>query len=166
MKLKKFYSSREVAAMTGLSARQLQWWDARRLFLPAIASHRTEAGGFTERRYTPLDVLELQVLADLRRRGYSVPRLRALLTALRDVFGMRLYEAIGEGGPMTLYIGDGELYARTTDGRLFNLDRPTQALLMVGEDLTMRPLEARERRKRPTRRARREERDEQPRTGD
>ena len=166
MKLKKFYSSREVAVMTGLSARQLQWWDARRLFLPAIASHRTEAGGFTERRYTPLDVLELQVLADLRRRGYSVPRLRALLTALRDVFGMRLYEAIGEGGPMTLYIGDGELYARTTDGRLFNLDRPTQALLMVGEDLTMRPLEARERRKRPTRRARREERDEQPRTGD
>ena len=160
MKLKKFYSSREVAAMTGLSARQLQWWDARRLFLPAIASHRTEAGGFTERRYTPLDVLELQVLADLRRRGYSVPRLRALLTALRDVFGMRLYEAIGEGGPMTLYIGDGQLYARTTDGRLFNLDRPTQALLMVGEDLTMRPLEARERRKRPTRRARR---DEQPR---
>mgnify|MGYP003343227651 FL=1 len=163
MKLKKFYSSREVAAMTGLSARQLQWWDARRLFLPAIASHRTEAGGFTERRYTPLDVLELQVLADLRRRGYSVPRLRALLTALRDVFGMRLYEAIGEGGPMTLYIGDGELYARTTDGRLFNLDRPTQALLMVGEDLTMRPLEARERRKRPTRRVRR---DEQPRTED
>ena len=130
MKLKKFYSSREVAVMTGLSARQLQWWDARRLFLPAIASHRTEAGGFTERRYTPLDVLELQVLADLRRRGYSVPRLRALLGALRDVFGMRLYEAIGEGGPMTLYIGDGELYARTTDGRLFNLDRPTQALLM------------------------------------
>ena len=55
------------------------------------------------------------------------------------------------------------LYARTTDGRLFNLDRPTQALLMVGEDLTMRPLEARERRKRPTRRARR---DEQPRTED
>ena len=163
MKLKKFYSSREVAVMTGLSARQLQWWDARRLFLPAIASHRTEAGGFTERRYTPLDVLELQVLADLRRRGYSVPRLRALLTALRDVFGMRLYEAIGEGGPMTLYIGDGELYARTTDGRLFNLDRPTQALLMVGEDLAMRPLEARERRKRPTRRARR---DEQPRTED
>lgn len=154
MKLKKFYSSREVAAMTGLTARQLQWWDARRLFLPAIASHRTEAGGFTERRYTPLDVLELQVLADLRRRGYSVPRLRALLTALRDVFGVRLYEAIGDGGPLTLYIGADELYARTSDGQLYNLDRPTQALLMVGEDLTMRPLEARERRRRaaPSRR--------------
>ena len=72
VKLKKLYTSREVAVLTGLTARQLQWWDARRLFTAAIAAHRTEAGGFTERRYTPLDVLELQVLADLRRRGFSV----------------------------------------------------------------------------------------------
>ena len=99
MRLKKHYSSREVAVLTGLSARQLQWWDARRLFVPAIRSHRTEAGGFTERRYTPMDVLELQVLADLRRRGFSIPQLRRLLSTLRDVFGIRLYEAIGEGGP-------------------------------------------------------------------
>ena len=102
MRLKKLYSSREVAAMTGLSARQLQWWDANRLFASAIASHKTEAGGYTERRYTPLDVLELQALADLRHRGFTVGRLRALLETLRDVFGIRLYEAIGEGGPLTL----------------------------------------------------------------
>ena len=109
MRLKKFYTSREVAALTGLTARQLQWWDSRRLFTPAIASHRTEAGGFTERRYTPLDVLELQVLGDLRRRGFSIPRLRRLLSTLRDTFGVRLYEAIGEGGPLTLFIGGDRL---------------------------------------------------------
>ena len=149
MKLKKHYTSREVAVLTGLTARQLQWWDARRLFTSAIASHRTAAGGFTERRYTMLDVLELQVLADLRRRGFSVPRLRHLLSALRDVFGVRLYEAIGEGGPLTLLIGGTRLYARTVDGRLFNLDDPTQPLLMVGEDLGhMRPVTARERKRR------------------
>ena len=136
--------------LTGLSARQLQWWDSRRLFVPAIASQRTEAGGFTERRYTPMDVLELQVLADLRRRGFSVPRLRRLLTTLKDAFGVRLYEAIGDGGPLTLFIGGDQLYARGADGRLFNLDSPTQALLMVGEDLPLRPLVARERRKRTT----------------
>jgi DNA-binding transcriptional MerR regulator len=96
VKLKKHYTSREVAVLTGLTARQLQWWDTRRLFKAALAPHRTEAGGFTERRYTPLDVLELQVLADLRRRGFSVPRLRRLLTTLRDQFGVRLYEAIGD----------------------------------------------------------------------
>jgi DNA-binding transcriptional MerR regulator len=148
VRLKKFYSSREVASLTGLTARQLQWWDARRLFTAAIAPQRTEAGGFTERRYTTLDVLELQVLADLRRRGFSIPRLRRLLSTLRDIFGVRLYEAIGDGGALTLFIGGDQLFARTADGQLFNLDRPTQALMMVGEELPMRPLAARERRRR------------------
>jgi DNA-binding transcriptional MerR regulator len=148
MRLKKHYSSREVAVLTGLSARQLQWWDARRLFVPAIRSHRTEAGGFTERRYTPMDVLELQVLADLRRRGFSVPQLRRLLSALRETFGIRLYEAIGEGGPMSLFVSGGQIYARTDDGHLFNMDRPAEPLLMVGEELSLRPLAARERRRR------------------
>ena len=149
MRLKKHYTSREVAVLTGLTARQLQWWDARRLFKPAVAPHRTAAGGFTERRYSPLDVLELQVLADLRRRGFSVPRLRRLLSTLRDLFGLRLVEATGEGGPMTLFIGGDQLYARAQDGRLFNMDRPTQPLLMVGEEVAIRPLTARERKRRP-----------------
>jgi DNA-binding transcriptional MerR regulator len=148
MRLKKHYTSREVAGLTGLTARQLQWWDTRRLFKPAVAPHRTQAGGFTERRYTPLDVLELQVLADLRRRGFSVPRLRRLLSTLREVFGIRLVEAIGEDGPMTLCIAGDQLYARTQDGRLFNMDHPAQPLLMVGEEPQIRPLTARERKRR------------------
>lgn len=148
MRLKRFYSSREVAALTGLTARQLQWWDERRLFAAAIAPQRTPAGGYTERRYTPLDVLELQALSDLRRRGFSVPRLRRLLATLRDVFRIRLYEAIGEGGPMTLYIGGDQIYARGRDGQMFNMEQPTQPLLMVGEDLSLRPVTARERRRR------------------
>jgi DNA-binding transcriptional MerR regulator len=148
MKLKKYYTSREVAVLTGLTARQLQWWDERRLFKPAVAPHRTAAGGFTERRYSPLDVLELQVLADLRRRGFSVPRLRRLLSTLRDMFGVRLVDATGDGGPMTLFIGGDQLYARMQDGRLFNMDHPTQPLLMVGEELAIRPLKARARKRR------------------
>jgi len=148
VRLKKYYTSREVAGLTGLTARQLQWWDSRRLFKPAVAPQRTDAGGFTERRYTPLDVLELQVLADLRQRGFSIPRLRRLLTTMREMFGIRLYEAIGDGGPMTLLIGGDQLYARMEDGRMFNLEQPSQALLMAGEEITMRPLTARARKKR------------------
>src|SRR4029453_2568878 len=121
--------------MTGLPARQLQWWDARRLFRPAIDPQRTEAGGFTERRYTPLDVLELQVLADLRRRGFSVPRLRRLLSTLREVFSVRLYEAIGDGGPLTLFIGGDQLFARTAHGQLHNLDPPAPAWTMAGGEV-------------------------------
>ena len=147
MKLKKSYSSREVAVLTGLTARQLQWWDARRLFLAAVATKRTAAGGYTERRYSPIDVLELQTLADLRRRGFSIPRLRRLLTALRDIFGIRLYEAIGEDGPVTLFVGGDQLYARTAKGHIHSIDAPEQAMLVGAEEL---PLKLRTRRRRTT----------------
>ena len=145
MKLKKLYSSREVAAITGLSARQLQWWDERRIFSSSIPSHKTERGGYTERRYTPIDLLELMVLADLRRRGFTVPRLRRLLSVLRSRFEVRLYEAIEGGGPITLYIDGDKIYARTVDGDLFNvLEQPNQPLLMVGEQVRLRELTVRE----------------------
>ena len=67
MRLKTSYSAREVAALTGLTARQLQGWDAARVFRPAISPRRTDQGGFTERRYTPVDVIELA------RAGRSAP---------------------------------------------------------------------------------------------
>src|SRR3990170_1633679 len=102
MQLKNTYSAREVAALTGLSARQLQWWDSCRLFSSAVASKRTAAGGFTERRYTPVDLLELLVLADLRQHGVSVARIRQLLETLRACFHIRLFDAIGGTGPLTL----------------------------------------------------------------
>lgn len=141
MRLKKLYSSREVAALTGLSARQLQWWHARRLFLPSIPPHRTEAGGYTERRYTPVELLELMVLADLRRRGFSIAMIRRLLETLRTRFRVRLFEAIEGGGPVTLFIDGKHLYARTEAGEIYNvLESPSQPLLMVGEDLKLRKL--------------------------
>jgi DNA-binding transcriptional MerR regulator len=146
MKLKKLYSSREVAQMTGLSARQLQWWDKRKLFPPAVPSHKTDAGGFTERRYTPIELLELMVLADLRRKGFTVARIRRLLLVLRTRFKTRLYEAIEGGGPVTLYIDGEDIYAKTESGDLFSiLDDATQPLMMMGEDIKLRQLIARER---------------------
>src|SRR4051795_8883114 len=98
MRLKKTYSSREVAAITGLTARQLQLWDAGGLLSPAIPSHRTPAGGYTERRYTPIELFELLVLADLRRRGFSVPQLHAIVRVLKEQFGTKLFDATGGGG--------------------------------------------------------------------
>jgi DNA-binding transcriptional MerR regulator len=83
VKLKRSYSAREVAARTGLSARQLQWWDARGLFMATVASRRTQAGGFTERRYSPIELYELLALADLRRNGFTVQKIRTILTVLR-----------------------------------------------------------------------------------
>jgi DNA-binding transcriptional MerR regulator len=153
MRLKKHYSSREVAALTGLSARQMRWWDAQRLVRPVIPSHRTQAGGFTERRYSPMDVYELMALAELQRRGFSVRVIRRLLDVLRDRFGLRLYQAVW-GGSLTLLTDDRDIYARTERGEFFNLLRdPEQPLLVLGLDEGLQELNERPRaRKRPARR--------------
>jgi DNA-binding transcriptional MerR regulator len=163
MQLKNTYSAREVAALTGLSARQLQWWDDRRLFQSAVAPKPTAAGGFTERRYTPVDLLELMVLADLRRQGMTVGRIRQLLDTLRGEFGIRLFDAIGGAGPLTLLTDGRDVYARTARGEFFNVLRdPAQPLLVVGAEKTLRELTAkahasRKRRKKKTTSKRRAE---------
>jgi DNA-binding transcriptional MerR regulator len=144
MQLKNTYTSREVAELTGLTARQLQWWDDKRLFAAHIASKRTERGGYTERRYTPVDLLELLVLAELRRQGLSVAQLRRLLETLRTEFGVRLFETIGGGGPLTLLTDGSDVYGRTANGELFNMLRdPLQPLLMLADVGSMRELGAR-----------------------
>jgi DNA-binding transcriptional MerR regulator len=144
MQLKNSYSSREVAALTGLSARQLQWWDERRLFLSAVAPRPTAAGGFTERRYTPVDLLELMVLADLRRQGMTVSRIRLLLETLRSRFGIRLFDAIGGTGSIALLTDGHDVYARTANGQFYNLLRdPEQPLLVIEPDPEWRDLAAR-----------------------
>ena len=144
MRLKKTYSSREVAAMTGLSSRQLQLWDAGGLMPPAIPSRPTDAGGYTERRYTPIELFELLVLADLRRRGFSIPQLHAIIRALKEQFGVRLFDATGGGGSLQLLTDGREIYARTSLGKFFNLlQSPGQAMLVVGNEGLLKELSGR-----------------------
>jgi len=146
MKLKTLYSTREVAALTGLTARQLQWWAQRKIFLPTIASHKTDAGGFTERRYTPIELLELMVLADLRRKGFTVARIRYLLDVLNTHFHVRLFDAVEPGGPLSLYLDGDAIYARNLRGETFSLfDNPSQPLLALGPSAKMRQIIVRER---------------------
>src|ERR1044071_643189 len=119
MKLKRTYSSRELASLTGLTARQLQLWDQSGLMAAAIPTHKTDAGGYTERRYTPIELFELLVLADLRRRGFSVHQLHTILRILRDQFGVRLFEATGGGGSIELLTDGRGIYARTERGAVY-----------------------------------------------
>ncbi len=158
MLLKKHYSSRDVASLTGLTARQLQWWDAKRLLRPSVPTHKTAAGGFTERRYSPVDLFELVALADLRRRGFSVQKIRTILNILRARFGVRLFDAISNGGPVQLLTDGRDVYVRTDGGHVFNLLRsPSQPLLVVAEGGELKALNlrmrSRSRRKRGARRA-------------
>jgi DNA-binding transcriptional MerR regulator len=148
MRLKKTYSSREVAALTGLTARQLQLWDAGGLLSPTVPSHKTDAGGYTERRYTPIELFELLVLADLRRRGFTINQLHQMMRILDEQFGQRLFDATGGGGSVQLLTDGREIYARTGSGAFFNLLKsPGQAMLVVGDEGLLKTLGGRVRAK-------------------
>jgi len=141
MRLKKTYGSREVAALTGLTARQLQLWDAGGLLSPTIPSHKTDAGGYTERRYTPIELFELLVLADLRHRGFTIHQLHQLLRILQDQFGQRLFDATGGGGSVQLLTDGQDIYARTAGGAFFNLLKtPKEPLLVIGNEGLLKQL--------------------------
>ena len=127
--------------MTGLSARQLQLWDAGGLMSPTVPSHKTAAGGYTERRYTPIELFELVVLADLRRRGFTVHQLRTIVEVLKSRFGVRLFEATGGGGSVQLLTDGREIFARTASGAFYNLLKsPTQPLLVIGNEGLLKAL--------------------------
>ena len=152
MKLKRTYSSREVASLTGLTARQLQLWDASGLVAATIPTHKTDAGGYTERRYTPIELLELLVLGDLRRRGFTVPQLHAIVNVLRQQFHLRLFEATGGGGDVQLLTDGAAIYARTATGEVYNLlEAPTQPLLVIGNEGLLKELSGKVRAKRKKR---------------
>jgi DNA-binding transcriptional MerR regulator len=153
MRLKRTYSSREVAGLTGLSARQLQLWDAGGLLSPTIPSHKTEAGGYTERRYTPIELFELLVLADLRRRGFTIHQLHKIQEILRDQFGERLFDATGGGGHVQLLTDGRDIYARSASGAFFNLlKNPSQPMLVIGNEGLLRTLSSSMRPKRKRKR--------------
>jgi DNA-binding transcriptional MerR regulator len=147
MRLKTSYSAREVAALTGLTARQLQGWDAAHIFPSAIASRPTTAGGFTERRYSPVDVLELVALASLRRRGFTPAVLKQMMDTLRDYFRRRLSETLDDAGDLRLLTDGRGLFLRTRQGHLFDLlADPTQPLV-TGDGLPLVAVDGRVRRR-------------------
>ena len=81
-KLEASFTSNQVIALTGITARQLQWWDERGIVAPAKQSHR--------RFYSFDDVAEIAVICELRRRGFSLQRVRKVMRFLQRELGRRL----------------------------------------------------------------------------
>ena len=151
MKLKTSYSAREVAALTGLSARQLQTWDAGDVFQSAIASRRTTAGGFTERRYSPVDVIELLALAGLRRQGFAPADLKLLIDTLKQYFRRRLCETLDDAGDLRMLTDGKGIFLRTRQGHIFDLLVDPVQPLVTGDGLGLKPVVVKARRKRANR---------------
>lgn len=79
-------SSAEVARLAGVSLRQLQWWDEQKVVSPRHEGHR--------RVYGPGELVEITVIAELRRKGFSLQKIRRVLRFLQKEMGKRLSEIL------------------------------------------------------------------------
>jgi len=80
------FTSREVVQLTGISLRQLQWWDERGIVVAARDGHR--------RVYSLDDLAEVAVICELRARGFSLQKIRWVIRFLQRELGQRLVDTV------------------------------------------------------------------------
>src|ERR1700692_1807667 len=100
------YPSQEVIALTGVTARQLQWWDERGVVKPEREGHR--------RLYSMQNVLEMAVICELRRKGFSLQGVRKVMRFLQREFGKGLGEIVTRSSDVHLLTDGTHLYLETS----------------------------------------------------
>jgi DNA-binding transcriptional MerR regulator len=99
-------TSREVIALTGITARQLQWWDERGVVRPQREGHR--------RLYSPSQLTEVAVICELRRKGFSLQSVRKVMRFLHREFGKALAELVDSNSEFHLLTDGTHLYLETS----------------------------------------------------
>src|SRR3954453_3315998 len=107
------YTSGDVARIAGVSLRQLQWWDERNVVSPSQEGHR--------RVYLPQEVVEVSVIAELRRKGFSLQKIRRVLRFLQKEMGKRLGDALA---------GDNDVHL-VTDGKSVYLEDNSERIIDI-----------------------------------
>jgi predicted RNase H-like HicB family nuclease len=74
------FGSRTVAAFTGLSLRQIDYWDHTHFIKPSLMG---SSGKGTRRLYDFVDLVQFRVAASLRSQGISLQKIRKCTTYLR-----------------------------------------------------------------------------------
>jgi DNA-binding transcriptional MerR regulator len=107
------FTSNEVIVLTGITARQLQWWDERGIVAPEHEGHR--------RIYTWDELVTVAVIYQLRRRGFSLQRLRKVIYFLQQEFGTSLAATVGAASEYHLLTDGTHLYLRTSARQVVDL---------------------------------------------
>lgn len=107
------YSSGEVAEIAGVSLRQLQWWDERGVVSPRQEGHR--------RVYAAQEVVEVSVIAELRRKGFSLQKIRRVLRFLHREMGKRLGEAVASNSEIHLVTDGKNIYLEEDSSRIIDI---------------------------------------------
>ncbi len=133
--MKEHFTSREVVALTGITLRQLQWWDERRIVVPAREGHR--------RLYSNEDLAEVAVICELRRRGFSLQRVRKVMRFLQREFSKRLAETVTSSSDYHLLTDGRTLYLETSARQIVDiLKNSRQPMLAVCLSDTVRQVRA------------------------
>jgi DNA-binding transcriptional MerR regulator len=107
------YTSTDVAKIAGVSLRQLQWWDERKVVSPRHEGHK--------RVYLPQEVIEITVIAELRRKGFSLQKIRRVLRFLQREMGRRLGEVLSADSKLHLLTDGKNIYLEDQHERIINL---------------------------------------------
>jgi len=113
LKVKKQFSSNDVIALTGITARQLQWWDERGVVVPNREGHR--------RVYSWDELVTVAVICQLRRRGFSLQRMRKVIAFLQKEFGTNLAASVSASSEYHLLTDGTRLYLRTSARQVVDL---------------------------------------------
>ncbi len=107
------FSSQEVIALTGVTARQLQWWDERGVVKPERAGHR--------RLYSMQKLAEITVICELRRKGFSLQGVRKVMRFLEREFGKGLAEIVSRNSDVHLLTDGKHLYLETSARQIVDI---------------------------------------------
>jgi len=118
------YTSGDVARIAGVSLRQLQWWDERNVVSPRQEGHR--------RVYLSNEVVEVSVIAELRRKGFSLQKIRRVLRFLQKEMGKRLSDAVSNDSDVHLITDGRNIYLEDQPDRIIDvLKNAKQPMFLV-----------------------------------
>src|SRR5579871_936352 len=133
------FNSSEVARICGVSLRQLQWWAERHVVSPRQDGHK--------RVYTPQEVVEVSVIAELRRKGFSLQKIRRVLRFLQRDMGKRLSDALANSSDIHLLTDGKSIYLEEAPNRIIDvLKNAKQPMFLVCVSDQVRRLRSEERR--------------------
>jgi DNA-binding transcriptional MerR regulator len=134
-KVQQQFTSRDVVELTGITPRQLQWWDERGIVVPERQGHR--------RLYSFEDLSEVAVICQLRRKGFSLQRVRKVIRFLQREFSKRLAQTVTGASDYHLLTDGKSLYLETSPQQIVDiLKNSRQPMLAICLSDTVRQVRA------------------------
>jgi len=107
------FTSSEASRIAEVSLRQLQWWDERKVVSPRHEGHK--------RVYSAEEVIEITVIAELRRKGFSLQKIRRVLRFLQKEMDRRLSDVMQSDSDLHLVTDGKSIYLEDQSDRIIDI---------------------------------------------